>query len=561
MLSLHPFLSLRRLAPAFLLGRSVNSAAAAASASAAAAAAASSACFAPPVPNETSEAVRGLCPPEVWSHFAALSSIPRPSGKEEAVLAYVKGFAESKGLRWTQDARGNLCVFRPGSGGGEEAKPVIIQGHVDMVTEKNQNTKHNFDTDPIILQLMEGGDDSNEMWLGAKGTTLGADNGLGCAAALALLGSDDSKVLPPIEALFTVEEETGLYGAADLDAETLGITGKTMLNLDMEEYGDIFIGCAGGGDSTISIPLSKDEISADLSEIVEIRVEGLLGGHSGLNIHENRGNAVMLCAAAVQSALEAAGDGNASLLSICGGDKHNAIPREASAILAINPSVRDIVEKNVAASAVAATEEYGLLEKRLEITIKTKESSEEEEDHCALTKSSAQTLLAVLLSLPHGPIKFSHAISSLVETSSNLASVSIDGKDNVATILCSSRSSIGSALEATRDKIKAVAYLAGGSVEQSKAYPGWAPNPSSEILEVTRCILSKKLGRAPGVNAVHAGLECGLLMAKLGQDLDVVSYGPTITGAHSPDEKVDVSTVEPFFELTEDILKEYATRK
>lgn len=553
MLSSHRYpLSLRRFAPAFLLG--VNTAAAAASASSLAAAA----CFAPSVPNETAEAIKGLSPPEVWSHFAALSSIPRPSGKEEAVLTYVKGFAESKGLRWTQDARGNLCVFRPGSGGGKEAKPVIIQGHVDMVTEKNQNTDHNFDTDPIILQRLSEGDDDNKSWLGAKGTTLGADNGLGCAAALALLGADESKVLPPIEALFTVEEETGLFGAADLDVEILGLTGKSMLNLDMEEYGDIFIGCAGGGDSTITMPLSKDMISADLSEIIEIRVEGLLGGHSGLNIHEHRGNAVVICAAAVQSVLEAAGDGGASLLSICGGDKHNAIPREASAILAINPSTRDAVERSVSASAMAAKEEYGLLEKSLKIAMNAKSA---EEDHEALTKSSAQTLLAVLLSLPHGPIKFSHAIPSLVETSSNLASISTDEKSNVATILCSSRSSIGTALEATRDKIKAVAYLAGAAVKQSKAYPGWAPNPSSEILEVTKCIFSKKLGRAPGVNAVHAGLECGLLMAKLGKDLDVVSYGPTITGAHSPDEKVDVTTVEPFFELTEDILKEYATRR
>ena len=554
MLSSHRYpLSLRRFAPAFLLG--VNTAAAAAASASSLAAA----CFAPSVPNETAEAIKGLSPPEVWSHFAALSSIPRPSGKEEAVLTYVKGFAESKGLRWTQDARGNLCVFRPGSGGGEEAKPVIIQGHVDMVTEKNQNTEHNFDTDPIILQRLSEGDDDNKSWLGAKGTTLGADNGLGCAAALALLGADESKVLPPIEALFTVEEETGLYGAADLDVKILGLTGKSMLNLDMEEYGDIFIGCAGGGDSTITLPLSKEVISADLSEIVEIRVEGLLGGHSGLNIHEHRGNAVIICAAAVQSVLEAAGDGGASLLSICGGDKHNAIPREASATLAINPSSRDVVERSVSASAMAAKEEYGLLEKSFKIAMNTKELSGEY--HEALTKSSAQTLLAVLLALPHGPIKFSHAIPSLVESSSNLASISTDRKSNVATILCSSRSSIGTALEATRDKIKAVAYLAGAAVKQSKAYPGWAPNPSSEILEVTKCMFSKKLGRAPGVNAVHAGLECGLLMAKLGKDLDVVSYGPTITGAHSPDEKVDVSTVEPFFEVTEDILKEYAKRR
>lgn len=543
MMSLH-----LRFAPAaiLLVGRGVHAAAATRTA----------ACFAPPtVPNETAEAISGLSPPEVWSHFAALSSIPRPSGKEEAVLTYVKGFAESNGLRWTQDAKGNLCVFRPGSGGGEDAQPVIIQGHVDMVTEKNQNTQHNFDTDPIILQRLAKGDD-NKLWLGAKGTTLGADNGMGCAAALALLGADESKTLPPIEALFTVEEETGLYGAADLDAKALGITGKAMLNLDMEEYGDIFIGCAGGGDSTITIPLSKEKVPTELSETIEIRVEGLLGGHSGLNIHENRGNAVMICAAAVESVLQAAGEGSAALLSIGGGDKHNAIPREASAILAISPSARDAVEKSVAASKTAAVEEYGLLEKSLAIAMKEYSL---EGDRDALTKMSTQTLLAVLLSLPHGPLKFSHAIPSLVETSSNLASVSVGESD--ATILCSSRSSIGTALEATRDKIKAVAFLAGGSVQESTAYPGWAPNPASDILDITKRILSKKLGRDPGVNAVHAGLECGLLMSKLGDELDVISYGPTITGAHSPDERLDVATVEPFFELTEEILKEYATKK
>jgi len=379
---------------------------------------------------------------------------------------------------------------------------------------------------------------------------------LGCAAALTLLGADKSKPLPPIEALFTVDEETGLHGAAALDAKALGLTGQSMLNLDMEDYGGLYVGCAGGGDTTISIPLERKELPASLSEVIEIRVEGLMGGHSGLNIHEGRGNAVILCTRAVQMALQVAGEGNAALLSVCGGNKHNAIPREAIAILAVEPSARNAVEKSVVACSKAFMDEFGLLEKGL--AIKAKGATEI--DSKVLNESSAKRLLALLLALPHGPIKYSHALPGLVETSNNLASVSVESDSDVAKILCSSRSSICTALDNTRDKIKSIAFLAGGSVEQSKPYPGWAPNPSSAILNVSKRLLSKKLGgREPVVNAVHAGLECGLLIEKLGGNVDVISFGPTITGAHSPDERVDVSTVAPFFELTEEILAEYAS--
>lgn len=328
----------------------------------------------------------------------------------------------------------------------------------------------------------------------------------------------------------------------------------------MEEWGDLFVGCAGGGDSTITIPIQRGDLSPSLSELMEIRVEGLMGGHSGLNIHEGRGNAVILCAAAAQNALEAAKPGDAALISICGGDKHNAIPREASATLAVSSSARDAVEASVRASAKAAEDEFGLLEKGLSMHIKGSSGTGSEADK-PLDEPSTRRLLSALLALPQGPLKYSHALPGLVETSNNLASVSVTGESDVAAILCSSRSSIGTALERIRDMISSVAFLAGGSVVKSEAYPGWAPNPKSAILDVSKRLLAKKIDREPGVNAVHAGLECGLLIEKLGGNVDVISFGPTIHGAHSPDERVDAETVAPFYELVEDILAEYAAKK
>jgi dipeptidase D len=423
-----------------------------------------------------------------------------------------------------------------------------------MVTSKNADAAHDFDRDPIKMRRLNVAGEGRT-WIGATGTTLGADNGLGVAAALALL-EGGGRPSPPIQALFTVDEETGLNGAAKLDAAALGLTGKTMLNLDMEEWPNLYIGCAGGGDSTITIPLSRASSSEyENRDLVEIRVDGLMGGHSGLNIHEDRANAILLCARATQSALHAAE--GAALVSIRGGDKHNAIPREATATLAVPSNERQAVEESVRASAAAADAEFGTLEKGLRIHIRGGECSEVESP--PLDESSTSRLLSALLALPHGPLKYSHALPGLVETSNNLAAVICD--DDSATVLCSSRSSIGTALESVRDSIKAVAFLAGGSVKQSEAYPGWNPNPASSILDVTKRLLTERLGRAPGVNAVHAGLECGVLIEKLGGNVDAISFGPTIEGAHSPDERVDAETVAPFYELVEDILAELAEAK
>lgn len=515
------------------------------------------------VPVENVQAIQDLQPLDVWKHFSVLSSIPRPSKQEDAVLEYIQSIAESRGLEWTQDKIGNLAVFVPGVGPhGTTAAPVIIQGHVDMVTEKNQKTVHDFTKDPILLQRQVVSND--ETWLTAKGTTLGADNGIGVAAALALLEEataphDNASVLdlPPLQLLFTIDEETGLTGAQQLDAQALGLTGKTLLNLDTEEWGELYVGCAGGGESVLTLDLQRAAEASSSSALVELRVEGLLGGHSGVNIHEGRANAILLCAAAAQGVVM---ENESTLVSLTGGDKHNAIPREATAVLSIPADARSRVEAVVQQSLAAARAEYGLLETNMKMFVDDYDNNnKQEEEACPapLQADSARRLVALLLSLPHGPLKYSHAMKDLVETSNNVASVTITG--DVATILCSSRSSVSAALEATRDRLSAVATLAGATIEKGEPYPGWNPNMKSPLLGIAQDILRNKLGRSPGVKAIHAGLECGLLIEKLGGDVDALSFGPTITGAHSPDESIHADTVPPFYQLVKDILGVLAT--
>jgi dipeptidase D len=544
------------------------------------------------VPPENIVAIQDLEPRALWTQFAILSSIPRASKQEGAALQYIKDFAKHHKLTWKQDAVGNLVVFHPGTighGGQVAATPaIILQGHVDMVTEKNSDKQHNFETDPILLRRFtkkskhNDGEPHEKHWLGAQGTTLGADNGIGVAAALALLQTptDDSTMLlalPPLEALFTIDEETGLTGATNLDAQALGLTGKTMLNLDTEEWGELYVGCAGGGESTIQLSLERfgkgafpehDDFEVKL---VQIKVEGLMGGHSGINIHEGRANAVLLCAAVTRAALLANIDG-VHLVSITGGDKHNAIPREARAfLLLLNDHAKSNVESVVENFQNSVMAEYGGLEKNARISLIVEE--EKKDMPRPLEEESANRLLSVLLSLPHGPVKFSHAMPDLVETSNNVASLTMSDDDDTttATILCSTRSSISSALEATRDRLAAVAFLAGASIERSPAYPGWNPNMESPVLHLAKKLLAKRLGGdeshhdhhhdSPGVKAIHAGLECGLLIEKLGGNVDALSFGPTIVGAHSPDESILTDTVPPFFNLVQDILSELAKKQ
>jgi len=516
------------------------------------------------IPPENLEAVDKLEPKSLWSQFAIISSIPRPSKQEEQVLAYIKAFAEERNLKWKQDSVGNLVVFHPGCGVGKSAPAVILQGHVDMVTEKNGDTAHDFDKDPILLHQLppfhNEQTNQKEQWLGAKGTTLGADNGIGVAATLALLETpidDETAVLPPLEALFTIDEETGLTGATELNAQELGLTGKSMLNLDTEEWGELYVGCSGGGESTITVPLSRGPTFVNDVEYMEIRVDGLLGGHSGINIHEGRGNAVLICASAAQKALQAAPEG-LSLVSITGGDKHNAIPREARAVFAVSTTeAKHAIQAAAQLGNLVSKAEYGILETKLNVVAKVA-TMDDNAEISPLDAKSASTLLSILLALPHGPLKFSHSIPDLVETSNNIASIDMASNDAEAIILCSTRSSIGEALEIARDKLEAIVSLGGAKIERGPPYPGWNPNMKSNLLSLGKKLVNRGTGKEPGVKAIHAGLECGLLIEKMGGDVDALSFGPTITGAHSPDERILCDTVPPFFELVKLMLEELA---
>ncbi|KAL4434503.1 hypothetical protein ABPG75_000944 [Micractinium tetrahymenae] len=505
--------------------------------------------------GELPAALQGLQPEALWRFFGELSKIPRPSKHEGRVLDWLKSFADERGLEWQQDSVGNIVIRRPGSGGGEAAPPVIVQGHIDMVCEKNADVAHNFMADAI--RLVRKGD-----WIAADGTTLGSDNGIGVCAALALLDLPQSEELPALECLFTVDEETGLTGAFQLDGTMLH--GRTMLNLDTEDWGDVFIGCAGGGDSVLRLSLEQEEVPAGYTAL-DIQVKGLLGGHSGINIHEDRGNAVRMAAATVEAGLAAVPA--ARLVDVRGGDKRNAIPRECSTTLAVPtaqvPTASDAVGRRFA----SFQQEYGLKEPGLSIMAAPAAAP----PAACLAPAAAQQLVDLLLSLPHGVIKHSHAVEGLVETSTNLASIKplaakvaaggAGGSPKAAfAVQCSTRSSLMPALEQVRSTIMRIGRLCGAEVEQDDAYPGWAPDPSSAIVKLTADTIGRITGKAPEVKAIHAGLECGIIGEKL-PGLDCVSFGPTITGAHSPDEQVRISTVQHFWHATLDILHQLARRR
>ncbi|GIL58597.1 hypothetical protein Vafri_13481 [Volvox africanus] len=510
------------------------------------------------------DAIADLKPVLLWRYFKDLTQIPRPSKHEERVLQYLKDFAAERQLSWQQDAVGNLVIRRPGSGGGEGAPCVVVQGHVDMVCEKEPSLDHNFLTDPLVIR--RDGD-----WLKATGTTLGADNGIGVAAALALLSSPPSAKLPPLECLFTVDEETGLTGAFDISPDLL--TGRTMLNLDTEDWGEVFIGCSGGGDMSLVVEVALEQQTSSSSSSPTnmtahtLKLGGLLGGHSGLNIHEGRGNAVQLMARALAVVAAAAGHDGWRLVGLTGGDKRNAIARDASAVILIAEDKQVAAASAVESLLKELRTEYGTIETGLTLTLTQAAAAAglpAAAPQPALVPADAERLLSLLRGLPHGPLKFSHAVPGLVETSNNVASVK-EAPSSLPThrryvIVTSTRSSLMAALEATRDVIQGVARLAGCvDVQRGKAYPGWQPDLDSKVLKVTLDAYRDMLGgnQTAKVGAIHAGLECGILGEKF-PGMDMVSFGPTIKGAHSPDERVKISTVEPFWELTIRVLEHLA---
>jgi dipeptidase D len=481
--------------------------------------------------------VSDLAPQELWKHFDAILAIPRPSGEEEAARQYVLGLAARKGLPPArQDSYGNFVVSKPASPGHEGAPIVVLQGHLDMVTEKNSDVQHDFSKDPIVPRR-------DGEWVKATGTTLGADNGIGAAAMLAILEADDL-VHGPLEFLFTVEEETGLIGAGELDGSI--VTGRLLLNLDTEEEGEVTIGCAGAGNTNLALPLETAAPPSGLTAL-EVSMTGLQGGHSGMEIHLPRGNAIKLLARALYAASL---EHPFHVASFTGGGKHNAIPREASAgvlvRLADAGAVRAALEKE--GEAIRAELQPGEPGGRLGV----KEASLPER---AWTEAAGRRALALVQALPHGVLTMSQDIPGLVETSTNLAAAAPQNGD--LQILLSTRSMVDSALRGARQRIRAAAELAGASVEENKGYPGWKPDPQAALLATFRRVHQSITGADPELKAVHAGLECGVIGDKC-PGMQMISFGPRIQGPHSPDERVHVESVERFWKLLVALLEELA---
>lgn len=480
--------------------------------------------------------VSELEPQSLWKHFDEILSIPRPSKQEEGMRRYILGLAERKGYRWREDSVGNFVVEKPASPGKEGAPIVVLQSHVDMVTEKNSDVTFDFTRDPIVPRR-------DGEYVKASGTTLGADNGIGVAAMLAVLEADDL-VHGPLELLFTVDEETGLTGVVALEADAIALKGRILLNLDSEEEGAVTIGCAGGSHSRLFVPIETGPPPAGTT-LAGIGLSGLLGGHSGTEIHLQRGNAVKLLARALFAAFQKV---PFRLVSFQGGNKHNALPREAEAFLLVETGRVEELSRALDAEVQAIACEYPGEPLTVRDAVAVGSSSDP-----VWTEETSRKVLDLLNALPHGVLAMSREIPGLVETSTNLAAVS--QKDGELLILISNRSSVASAMKATRRSLHAFASLAGARIEETEGYPGWKPNLESPVLKRFQEVHRRVLGHDPELRAVHAGLECGVLGEKF-PGMDMISFGPEILGAHSPDERVKVDTVGRFYGLLREVLKE-----
>lgn len=467
-------------------------------------------------------------PQIIWKNFSKLNAVPRPSKKEEKVIAFIKGFGEDLGLETTVDEVGNVIIKKPATAGMENRKSIVLQSHLDMVCQKNNDVNFDFETEGIKMEI--DGD-----WVKAKGTTLGADNGLGVATIMSILESSDIPH-PALEALFTIDEETGMTGALGLKPGQL--TGDILLNLDTEEDDEIDIGCAGGVDVTITQNYATE---APKGQIVRIEVKGLQGGHSGMDIHKGFGNANIILGRLLYTGLE---NQNVELVSIDGGGLRNAIPREGNAII----SVRNAQEFIEAATALKKEilEEFASVEPNIQINIENSTSSDK-----AISEADSKKVILTLKALHNGVYRMSPDVASLVEASNNVARVELKGGE--LKILNLTRSSVDSSKYSTAEQLKSVAELAGMEVVFSGSYPGWKPKPGSEIVQIMEKIYTEKFNEKPHVVACHAGLECGIIGANY-PEMEMVSFGPTIRGAHSPDEKANIPSAQKFWSFLKDIL-------
>jgi dipeptidase D len=480
------------------------------------------------------KAIEGLKPQPVWKYFAEISKIPRCSKHEEQMTRFVLDTAKRLGLKASSDSFGNVVVSKPATAGKERVRPIVLQGHLDMVCEKNKGTVHDFSKDPI--RLVRKGNA-----LMADGTTLGADNGIAVATNLAIM-EDASIPHGPLEFLFTVDEETGLSGANNLGSDFL--TGKTLINLDSEEEGALYVGCSGGKNTTASWKLDR-EAAPPKSVAGIVRVKGLRGGHSGLEIDKGRGNAIKIIArvvAAMQS-------GGARLASLEGGNKTNAIPREAEATVTVPKNAWDAAAQLVTKMGATIRAENATVEPDLAISF---EQAGGRGRVKVLARSLQRKLLAAIAASPNGVIKMSADIPGLVETSTNVAVVRQLPK--AIEVITSQRSSVMSELEELCYSMRVLFELAGAKAVTTDGYPGWKPNLESPILKTAMRTYKELHGREPAVKAIHAGLECGIIGEKY-PGMDMVSMGPTLEGVHSPDEKIHIDTVEKYWNFLMAILR------
>lgn len=484
-----------------------------------------------------SEKVIDQEPKEVFGYFDRLTQIPRPSKHEEQVIAYLRDFAQEHGLEHRVDDAGNVLICKDASPGYEDRQSVALQCHMDMVCEKDKERVFDFTTDPIETYVEEG-------WVRARGTTLGADDGIGVATCLALLSSDTVEH-GPIECLFTRDEETGLTGAMEMEPDFF--RSKILINLDSEEEGEVCIGCAGGCDTIGELAYERCYCHPELSYF-RIEVSGLHGGHSGSEIDRGYANAIKILA----RLLYGFANQTAFLLaSIEGGNLDNAIPREAHAVIGVNDFYRDALSTYVNVFRETVRREYRVMEPGLKVDVCTVERPE-----YGIDSESAIRLLPILVACPHGIIEMSHEIEGLVQTSTNLASIKMQNEqgDDALTIVTSQRSSIVSQVEMVGEIIDAVFSLGGVVTHRQSAYPGWDPHPESPILQVACESYRTLYDTDPRVYAIHAGLECGLFLEKR-PELDMISIGPTMCYVHSPQEKLEVASVQRFWDYLREILR------
>lgn len=483
--------------------------------------------------------IETLQPEAVWRHFSAICKIPRPSGHLEKITQYILDFGKNLGLETVLDKAGNVLIRKPATPGMENRKPVVLQGHMDMVPQKNADKVHNFETDPITSYI-------DGEWVTANGTTLGADNGIGISSILAILESETLKH-GPLEALFTYDEETGMYGALGLQPDLL--QAEILLNTDSEQEGELYMSCAGGIDLTASFRY-KDEPYIPENEIaLKIIVSGLKGGHSGVDIHLGRANANKLLFRFLKHAVQ---EYDARLAWVSGGNLRNAIPREAEAVVTIPAEYKSDFLDEVADFEALYIHEYGLIEDDLTLT-----AEETGLPDFLIPEPIQDDLINAVVGCRNGAARMIPGVPGVVETSSNLAIVrSSEGSIEILILIRSSSESMKQALVSS---LESVFLLAGAKVETSGDYPGWEPNLNSPVLKVAKDIHKKVLGFDPEVKIMHAGLECGIIGATY-PNLDMISFGPTIKFPHSPDERVNIASVEHFWNFLTNLIENIPVR-